>query len=209
VLDDISWYAGNSSVNFSDVRGVDTTQWKDMQYPGGRAFVREVRGKAANRWGFYDMIGNVWEWCYDYYSAYGNDVSDPIGASKSEFRIVRGGAWDSPPGRCRAASRACEHSSHRAYNIGFRVALAPVHPGMTYPEVPVITVPKEDGKEKNFRLAKEALDLKVVMPQNRQDQGLVDRPYDLQFCRHCRMRLSHLKQVPRNCPQCGRNLFGR
>jgi hypothetical protein len=49
----------------------------------------------------------------------------------------------------------------------------------------------------------------AAIPQNRKNQELIDRPYDLQFCRHCRMRLSHLKQVPKNCPQCGRNLFGR
>jgi hypothetical protein len=75
--------------------------------------------------------------------------------------------------------------------------------------------------QKDDAYAKKALErlenVRVVQPVQSigpvslppQHQTLIDRPYDLQFCRHCRMRLSHLKKISRSCPQCGKNLFGR
>ena len=164
-LDDIAWYGGNSSVGMGDGRGVDTANWKEKQYPGGRAFAREVKGKQPNNWGFYDMIGNVGEWCYDIYGRYSDNITDPVGASfvGASFRIgrvLRGGSWLVAARFCRSARRAAEKPHYRRYDVGFRVALAPSHPGMTYPEAPAIIVPKEDEKDNNFRLAKEAFDAK-------------------------------------------------
>jgi TPR repeat protein len=73
----------------------------------------------------------------------------------------------------------------------------------------------ENAKKALERLEKE--NVRVIQPVQSigpvslppQHQTLIDRPYDLQFCRHCRMRLSHLKKISRSCPQCGENLFGR
>ena len=125
-LDDIAWYSGNSSVGFNG-RGVNTSDWKVKQCPGGLAFVREVKGKQPNNWGLFDMVGNVGEWCYDRHGKYLNDGVDPIGSSAlaSKWRVVRGGGWNSLASGCRSAMRHAYHPCDRRYDVGFRIALAP------------------------------------------------------------------------------------
>ena len=60
----------------------------------------------ANAWGLYDMHGNVWQWCQDWYGDYPQkDVVDPQGPEKGEVRVLRGGSWISDPQYCRSAFR--------------------------------------------------------------------------------------------------------
>lgn len=81
----------------------------------------------ANAWGFHDMHGNVWEWCFDWYSDRlpGGDVTDPHGPQKGIYRAVRGGGWSSAAKYCRSSYRRSGLSpSHSDSHIGFRVACA-------------------------------------------------------------------------------------
>ncbi len=93
---------------------------KSEQYP------HEVRRKRPNRFGLYDMHGNVWEWCSDWYGgSYYRDspAKDPMGPSSGVHHIFRGGSWRSPPEYCRSAGRGVdERSGNNGCLVGFRVA---------------------------------------------------------------------------------------
>jgi formylglycine-generating enzyme required for sulfatase activity len=76
-----------------------------------------------NAWGLYDMHGNVWEWCLDWYRIYPGTVTDPKGASSGSARVRRGGSWYQYADSSRSANRADFPPGNVGGNIGFRVAL--------------------------------------------------------------------------------------
>jgi len=104
-LDDMAWYDKNS---------------------GGKT--HEVGTKKPNAWGLYDMHGNVWEWCLDWYDAayYGRSPgTDPVNAQAASYRVGRGGGWGHSPGGLRSAYRIRLRPEDAYGDRGFRVCLAP------------------------------------------------------------------------------------
>ncbi|MBR0239384.1 MAG: SUMF1/EgtB/PvdO family nonheme iron enzyme [Thermoguttaceae bacterium] len=120
-LDDMAWYSSNSG---------------SKTHPVGT--------KKPNAWGLYDMHGNVWEWCADWYDDYpsgsvtdlrklwtvnllryddylSGSVTDPTGPSSGDYRVVRGGSWFSDVGYCRSAKRYLIDPGSRSDDLGFRL----------------------------------------------------------------------------------------
>jgi sulfatase modifying factor 1 len=119
-LDAVAWHVNNSR---ADAWGLDCAAWAWRTSDAfDRCGPQPVAQKHPNDLGLYDMLGNVWEWTWDWHADYPHTPDDAAtGPANGQRRAIRGGSWYVHPEACRAASRSHEDPSTANGNLGLRL----------------------------------------------------------------------------------------
>ena len=120
-LSAVAWYWQNSGDTY--LIGTDN-DWKYDKIVKNNCKTHPVKTKSPNELGLYDMSGNVWEWCQDWYGSYSSGTQmNPAGPSSGSRRVRRGGSWFNSARFCRVSLRGGPTPAKRYRNLGLRLSL--------------------------------------------------------------------------------------